>query len=160
MSISKLTLLQRFEQKFIKTTDGCWLWTAGVNPWGYARFKSGAKTVRANRFSYEAYIGPIPQGKDLDHTCHDPATCKLGDDCPHRRCVNPDHLEAVTKLENYRRGAGTMPGVIAHAAKKRAQTHCKRGHPFDSANTSVNAAGQRICKTCSRDKMRAWRAKQ
>jgi hypothetical protein len=44
--------------------------------------------VGAHRFAYELAKGPVPDGFDVHHTCLT------------RRCVNPDHLESVTRAEN------------------------------------------------------------
>jgi hypothetical protein len=48
--------------------------------------------LRAHRVSYEALIGPIPVGLQLDHLCRI------------RSCVNPDHLEPVSASVNAKRG--------------------------------------------------------
>lgn len=42
---------------------------------------------------FEELRRPIPVGLDLDHLCRV------------RSCVNPDHLEPVTRAENLRRGS-------------------------------------------------------
>ena len=42
------------------------------------------------------------------------------------------------------------------AARRRAATHCKRGHEFTPANTITRANGHRMCLTCQRD--REWYA--
>jgi hypothetical protein len=47
--------------------------------------------VLAHRWAYEHFIGPIPAGLEIDHLCRV------------RHCVNPAHLEPVTKSENRRR---------------------------------------------------------
>ncbi len=87
------------------TEDGCWTWCGTVTGEGYGVMSVDGGQVKAHRYAYELLVGPIPAGLDLDHTCHhaDP-TCHEGDHCPHRRCVNPTHLEPVTSGENVARG--------------------------------------------------------
>ena len=83
-----LTEKERFEAKFRPSSKGCWTWTANWHNKGYGLFKSLGKTVKAHRFSYELYVGPIPEGLQIDHLCRN------------RTCVNPAHLEPVTNSEN------------------------------------------------------------
>lgn len=65
----------------------CWIWTRGTHN-GYGSTCSGEL---AHRTFYEAAKGPIPDGMVPDHLCR------------HTLCVNPNHLESVTSLENLRR---------------------------------------------------------
>lgn len=76
---------------------GCWNWGLQVDRDGYGRARRAGETspTAAHRVVYEEIRGPIPSGLDLDHLCRN------------RRCVNPDHLEPVTRTENYRRGLRT-----------------------------------------------------
>lgn len=119
----------------------CWMWTASVNEKGYGKFREylgrgKARSWLAHRFVYVLSIGPIPEGFQLDHLCHTvDESCPGGPSCPHRRCVNPIHLEVVTPGENTRRGV---------PARK---THCIHGHEFTPENTYVRR-GQRRCQTC------------
>lgn len=88
------TLAERFWPKVSKT-DSCWLWQASLDGKGYGQINGGrtpTRMMRAHRVAYELVIGPIPDGLDLDHLCRTP------------RCVNPDHLEPVTRRENTARG--------------------------------------------------------
>jgi len=101
---------QRFVAKVDTTGDpsGCWRWTAGTDRDGYGRFlarrPAGWSYVQAHRWAWEAEHGPIPLGLTLDHRCHThDLDCPGGRHCRHRRCVRPDHLEAVTSAENRRR---------------------------------------------------------
>lgn len=71
---------------------GCWLWAGYVKPNGYASFYPGGgrhvQKVYVHRWVYEATAGAIPEGHEVDHLCYV------------RHCVNPDHLELVTRREN------------------------------------------------------------
>jgi hypothetical protein len=87
--------------------------------------------------AYELVVGPIPDGLTIDHV--------KARGCRHRHCVNPAHLEPVTQAENNRRKDEQEPLT---ATRKRAQTHCHRGHPFDAANTIVRENGTRQCRAC------------
>lgn len=107
------TTMDPRQRKFWAQVDrrspaGCWPWTGFIAPNGYGSFGKGDKGTRLpHRIAYQYLIGPIPDGLVLDHLCHtaDP-TCADTNDCPHRRCVNPEHLEPVTYRENIARGRG------------------------------------------------------
>ena len=122
---------------------GCWLWKANVSR-GYARISVGGVTEMVHRLTYKWLVGPIPEGLPLDHLCHNAdASCPGGETCPHRRCLNPAHLEPVTHRENILRGRGI-------GALNAAKTHCPRGHPLEGENLYVPPNGDRLCRTCRR----------
>ena len=95
----------------IDAETGCWVWQGSIGSNGYGRIRERrnggtGRNVKAHRWMYEQLVGPIPAGLDLDHTCHNAdASCAGGPTCPHRRCVNPAHLEPVTNAQNAQRGA-------------------------------------------------------
>lgn len=93
----------------------CWLWHRG-NKHGYAVFTIGKKSIPVHRFAYELEVGFIPDKFQIDHLCHHPELCELAEQCPHRRCVNPAHLEAVTCKENLMRSGSIQAW---HAARTR-----------------------------------------
>lgn len=123
---------------------GCQLWT-GTTVRGYGKVYEGRRNRLVHRAVFEALVGPIPEGMDLDHTCHtrDPL-CRGGVTCTHRRCVNVEHLEPVPPIENNRRSQ-------SFSAINATKTHCDHGHEFTSANTYIRPRnGQRQCRQCRR----------
>jgi hypothetical protein len=91
--------MARFWAKVDKT-ETCWLWTASTFTAGYGAFSWAGRTSGAHRFAYETFVGPIPEGSEIDHRCHTPS------------CVNPQHLQVVTRHQNQqnRRGATGISG--------------------------------------------------
>ena len=75
----------------------CWLWTGFISSHGYggAVNKKLCDERSAHRAAYVLVRGPIPKHLELDHLCRN------------RACINPWHLEAVTRTINARRGAKT-----------------------------------------------------
>ena len=119
--------------------EPCWIFTGSINPvTGYGNVGIGyagegnKRNTSTHRVMYEAHVGPIPLGMEIDHLCRV------------RSCCNPAHLEAVTHSENARRGlAGHKRG-----RQLRSQTHCVHGHEYTEENTYRRADGRRMCRTC------------
>lgn len=117
--------------------DGCWGWSATHDRDGYGLWqpsgddakKYGLEKKRvAHRVMWELLRGPIPpEFTDIDHLCK------------FRGCMNPDHLEPVTHLENM----------------KRAKAYCKAGHRL-AETRYTQASGRSCCGVC----YRAWLASQ
>lgn len=121
----------------------CILWTGALNDQGYGR--RGPKL--AHRLEWAKVHGPIPPGATIDHLCHDPNLCRLARECPHRRCVNVEHMELVTGSENARRGGRRKAWITA----------CPQGHPYSGENLVIYS-GERCCRTCRRTQEAARRA--
>jgi hypothetical protein len=68
----------------------CWIWTRGLSN-GRGTFTRRKRIIYAHRYFYELRFGFVRGGLELDHLC------------AVKRCVNPDHLEAVTASEHGRR---------------------------------------------------------
>lgn len=83
-----MSLESRFHAK-VASRDGCWLWGAFIDKAGYGRIGSGSDVLYAHRVSYEIHVGPIPGGVEIDHKCRN------------RSCVNPEHLQAVSRKRNH-----------------------------------------------------------
>lgn len=95
------TRLDLFMAKVDVDPTGCWTWTGAKIKKGYGTFYDGTKVVRAHRWAYTQFVGPIPEGLVIDHTCHTAdSACTGGDLCSHRSCVNPEHLQAITGKRN------------------------------------------------------------
>src|ERR1700751_234362 len=105
-----MTLTERFE-KFFSRGPGCWEWHGYVSKRGYGFFHAFGRPRPAHRVAYEIYVGEIPGGLDLDHLCRN------------RSCVNPAHLQPVTRQINILRGIVPFIG----GNNNRIKTHCPKG---------------------------------
>jgi hypothetical protein len=119
----------------------CWEWLRYTNVDGYGRLRWNEKYIGAHRVAWEKANGPIPGGMHVLHRCDNPP------------CVNPSHLFLGTNKDNMddRDSKGRLnnkAGIAGAAAKKRAITHCPKGHLYDGENTYVNKRGQRSCRLC------------
>ena len=134
------TAEERFWAKVQRdASGGCWLWTAGLSDTGYGQFWTGGKCQSAHRFSYETFVGPIPDGLHIDHLCRV------------RACVNPTHLEPVPPGVNNARG-------FSPSALNAQKTHCPQGHAYAGENLVV-IRGKRHCRECKRRQVAEWRAR-
>ncbi|MGH6792788.1 MAG: HNH endonuclease [Methyloceanibacter sp.] len=117
---------ERIRRHFTVHENGCWLWHGYVDARGYAKFQLDGRMQWAHRVSYLLSKGPIPKGLTLDHLCRTPS------------CVNPDHLEIVTRAENQRRAAR--------------REFCPKGHPLSDDNLAPYKLrkGHRLCLQCAR----------
>ena len=82
------------DRRIVKDDEtGCWIWLGYRNRHGYGRVTRDKRGYFVHRLKFEERHGPIPDGLEPDHLCNNPP------------CVNPDHLELVTRSENARRGS-------------------------------------------------------
>lgn len=123
--------------------SGCWAWLGCRYPEGYGRLKLRQIDVLAHRLSYITFRGSFDPLLDLDHLCRN------------RMCVNPEHLEPVSMLENVRRGM-SPPAINAR------KTQCANGHALAGANVRYERLPSgtlaRRCHACAIEKQRVRRA--
>lgn len=137
---------ERLLAKLYPQPNGCWHWGGHIDAEGYGRIGyKGDRSVPIQRAAYDCLKAPIPDGMEIDHRCHtEDKSCPGGRGCLHRRCGNPEHLEAVTPDENGRRSR-------SFAALNQRKTHCPKGHPYDEANT-YRTKKARVCAACFKER--------
>jgi hypothetical protein len=126
----------------------CWVWKAYVDHGGYGRFRAKVGPGYAHIFAYEAEYGEVPTGLEIDHLCRT------------RSCVNPAHLEAVTRRVNALRGEGYYAKVARGEMVRKPQTHCNRGHERTPETTRLyvwRGRAIRYCRACYRLKYKERR---
>jgi hypothetical protein len=111
----------------------CWAWTGALNSRGYGCFSVDGRSQLTHRITYSLLVGTIAPGLEVDHLCRN------------KRCCNPDHLEAVTRLVNQRR------------TERASKTHCVHGHPLAGDNLKLirkPSGVRRGCRVCMIDTAR------
>jgi len=127
--------LLRLIEKVDVSPEGCWIWQAAKSRDGYGKFALNRVNSNAHRVAFLLLRGDIPEGYDLHHVCENTL------------CVNPEHLQPVTKRQHI----ALTPN--ANAYHRLAFGHCKNGHNPDVTGWS----GNRIhghCLLCVRERNR------
>lgn len=129
-------LMEHFLSKVIPDyEDDHWSIDGKMNNKGYHPISVGGNRKRyAHVVAYELFVGPIPDGYDVDHQCET------------TWCCNPAHLKAMTRSDNIRR-AYQLCGAKLHDMT-------------NPVNYYQRKNGGRICKPCNDRRNRARYGKQ
>lgn len=123
-------LIEQIIDRCVIEPDGCVTWRGAHDGKGYPHCSVDGKTVRVFRELYRAFVGEI-SAEVLHHRCEN------------KGCVNPWHLEEVSKSEHH---AFKHPRTL--------RTHCPKGHALVGDNLYEQKIGafknktQRKCRTC------------
>jgi hypothetical protein len=88
MAPKRIPISIRIMAKVSKEGGACWLWNGSCSKDGYGVMGVGRSQKRAHRMAYECFVGEIPDGMLVCHTCDVP------------KCVNPDHLFLGNRTDN------------------------------------------------------------
>ena len=123
---------------YVQKTKTCWIWKGAKDRDGYGQFYfRRRKSLKVHRYSF------ILSGKTLPKYHPGKSGLVLDHLCKVKSCVNPDHLEVVTNVENHRR---------------RRKPFCKRRHPEIEKNRYVD--GYPRCLLCKRIRAKKARLKK
>ena len=114
-----MSLEDRFWAKVgVRGLDDCWEWTASRDGHGYGKLARchGCSPYKAHRLSYEMFVGEIPAGLEVLHSCDNPP------------CVNPRHLFLGTQQDN-------MDDMV-----KKGRAHGKQQQGEDNPAAKLNCA--------------------
>lgn len=132
----RLRRWHRFAARISVCSDsGCWNWDKATKN-GYGESMVDGQRALAHRAVWIFLRGEIPAGLDLDHLCRN------------RACVNPDHLEPVTRRVNLRRGFEARGCINGHHYRPEDFSEVRR----------KNGVIERRCKVCHRERNKRAKA--
>jgi len=90
---------------------GCWEWPGSRCKGHYGVCSMARKNVMIHRVVYEHFVGPIPEGLEIDHACHN------------RVCANFEHTSPATPDANKRRQRPYTPSPRREYVNRRSCPH-------------------------------------
>jgi len=135
-----------------KEVNGCWEWQKSLTVHGgYAQMMLSLEPKKpqlftGHRASWLVFRGDLAPGLHLDHLCRN------------HECINPDHLEPVTPLENLMRGEVAREGIKISTPVH----YCRHGHSMTGKNLyEYKQAGlpRIICRACKNERNRLARVR-
>lgn len=138
-----LTERERSYLRVHQTPSGdCLLWSGQKDRDGYGICYFRRKNRRAHRVAWFSVHGDIPTGMVINHTCRN------------RACVNPQHLNLLSRSENSMRDSASLGYINSQ------KTVCKAGHQFDGSYIErATGKRRRTCSVCERAKKARLRAR-
>ena len=118
--------VERLKNSYIvDPITGCWNYI-NISSNGYGKIYVYGKHMKAHRFSYETFIGPLDPKLEICHSCN----CKS--------CINPDHLRQDTRSSN----SIDKSYAFAHAEQKLTAEQVKEikkelQNPYWGINTAL-----------------------
>lgn len=146
LPIKSLSPKDRILTNIVVDENGCWVWQRAIETGGRGvlniRDDGEHKMVRAHRYSYEVFVGPIPEGLTIDHLCRN------------IKCVNYEHLEPVSIQVNIKR----------HWAALGFDERCGKGHERTEETTAYSTRKDgkltRRCRICDREYSRSYQKRK
>lgn len=138
----KLDIGDLLRSKLKPTINGCLEFVGASNPSGYGAISFNGRQEGAHRVAYKLWVGSIPEGKIICHSCDNPP------------CCNINHLYAGTYSDNMQDMIWKGRGALQQ------RTHCPRGHELSGSNLVADKLRkeQRECLTCRKAHGARYRA--
>ena len=139
MPVPATPLAVKFERALqFDGVTSCWHWSGSTNG-TYPILRHCNRNYLAHRYSFAQFNGPLTPGLDVDHICRN------------KLCVNPAHLRQLTRQ-------GNMLAIpVEIRTRNRRKPTCAKGHAYTPENTLTLRCGERVCRTCKRERRRSKR---